>query len=58
MHQLVGPNPIDHSMALCLGPDHLWVVVSDTIHQGATTTLATSQLYILFGKAVDMHEVE
>ena len=53
MHQLVGPNPIDHSVALCLGPDRLWAVGSDAVHQGAAT-----QLYIYFGDVVDMHEVE
>ena len=53
MQQLVGPNSTDHSVALCLGPDRLWAVGSDAVHQGATT-----QLYIYFGEVVDMHEVE
>jgi hypothetical protein len=46
MHQLVGPSPTDHSVALCLGPDRVWVVVSDAVHQGVTTTLTATQLYI------------
>ena len=53
MQQLVGPNSIDHSMALCVGLDHLWAIGSDVVHQGAAT-----QLYIYFGEVVDMHEVE